>query len=126
MTDSEMRIRLAEAMGWTEVRPPGPRLGEDWTGMPPNGYRPNYRSDLPDPLECDQDAAMLRAWCLSRGWAIESRHTRGPSMVSILVPPDGCGPFSITADAEEPDPCRRERLALCRAVLQVIEAEVDR
>ena len=123
MTDHDMRIRLAEAQGWTDIMVPGPRprMGEDVTGMPPEGHRPGYCTELPDPLENDRDAAMLRAWCVGQGWSIETRHTCGPSMVSIICHPGHDEYFCIVADTEEPDPCRRERMALCRAVLQALE-----
>ena len=125
MTDHDLRIRLAEAQGWTDIMVPGPRprMGEDVTGMPPEGHRPGYCTELPDPLEDDSDAAQLRAWCVEQGWIVETRHTRGPSMASIAWTPDGDEHFHIVSHTEEPDPCRRERLALCLAVLQAIEAQ---
>ena len=117
MTEIEMRKRLAEAIGWTGVRMDCGNL----VGTRPDrhGSRCWY---APNPLENDYDAAMLRAWCVGRGWAVETRHTRGPSMASIIWPPGNDEHFCIVADTEEPDPCRRERRALCRAVLQAIEA----
>jgi hypothetical protein len=133
MTNDEMRQRLAEAMGWTDLKAPHPHplLGEDWTGIPPEGHRPSYRTELPDPLESDRDAAMLRAWCVGRGIEVYLDHA--PNRAGMWIA--GCSlarPNSLSKSRllgmsnvlqqEEPDPCRRERLALCRAVLQVIEA----
>lgn len=118
MTDHDMRKRLAEAMGWTNVH-------MDYGNLV--GMRPDHHGSrcwyAPDPLNNNNDAALLRAWCVGQGWSIETRHTRGPSMASIAWTPDGDEHFCIVADTEEPDPCRRERLALCRAVLQAIEAQ---
>ena len=129
MTHNEMRIRLAEAMGWTDIVVPGerPRMGEDVTGMPPEGHRPGYCTELPDPLESDRDAAQLRAWCVEQPWcgglvvAIDRR------AIEVTISDADGEPFDDTPHTVtrkgEPDPCRRERLALCRAALQAIEAQ---
>jgi hypothetical protein len=115
MTDHEMRIRLAEAMGWTDL---------DWysrpgwiTGLPP-GDRP--RDHVPSPLEFDTDAARLRAWCVERGWMVILACDKDGASATILeTEPSGNGHVSPSI---EPDPLRRERLALCRAVVQALEA----
>jgi len=126
MTDHEMRVRLAEAMGWTDL---------DWysrpgwiTGLPPGG-RP--RDHVPSPLEFDTDAARLRAWCVGRGWEVEAwgdpyhamlglhRIGRGEDSLYRRVTLSECR----VRFEDEPDPCRRERLALCRAVCQALEVE---
>lgn len=132
MTNHEMRVRLAEAQGWTDIMVPGPRprMGEDVTGMPPEGHRPGYYTELPDPLENDRDAAMLRAWCVGQGWTVKSEHTpvaltivnRAWPAVMVRVSRAPVVVSALVRHADEPDPCRRERLALCRAVLQAIEA----
>lgn len=125
MTHDEMRRRLAEAMGWMDIVTPGerPRMGEDVTGMPPEGHRPGYRTEIPDPLESDRDSALLRAWCAERGWRITCCHDEGAAWWRVSdLRCQGPRAESMVDAKEEPDYCRRERLALCRAVLQVVEA----
>lgn len=120
MTDHEMRVRLAEAMGWTEIRDP---LHPIWTtGMPPEGHRSCCRDAIPDPLEDDADAARLRAWCVGRGWmVIVACDEDGASATILETEPSGIGNEHVSPSIE-PDPLRRERLALCRAVVQALEA----
>lgn len=61
MTNTELRIKVAEAMGWTEIEPPIPSISYGWHGIPPacNDFRsgmelPRFESDL-------QACAELRA-----------------------------------------------------------------
>lgn len=126
MTDSEMRQRLAEAMGWMDLRAGAVRT---LSGVFPE-QNILVRTEVPDPLERDQDAALLRAWCVGKGWYVVIRHDGCPidraNVCLTLHDPEGLkkptimGAYSVMA-ADEPDPIRRERLALCRAVLQAIE-----
>lgn len=118
MTDHEMRVRLAEAMGWTDL---------DWysrpgwiTGLPPGG-RP--RDHVPSPLEFDTDAARLRAWCgREKRWTL-AMHSYHDVMVFSIYDEEGGFLAQVRAMAnDEPDPLRRERLALCRAVVQALGA----
>ena len=122
MTENEMRIHLAEAMRWTEIEENG--YG-DLVGMPPDD---NCREPLPDPLEDDTDAARLRAWMVGRGFSLQIIITTdlGPDAAGVRVrvykpDPDLSYDYSIAESwvwqQDEPDPLRRERLALCRAVL---------
>ena len=55
MTDHEMRIRLADAMGWTEIRdiPAGGLVG-----VPPGGG--GALTPIPNPREDDADAGRTR------------------------------------------------------------------
>jgi hypothetical protein len=119
MTDHEMRIRFAEAMGWTEIRdiPAGGLVG-----VPPGGG--GALTPLPNPLESDSDAARLRAWCVGRGWRLSGCHDEGAAWweVSYLSSCRGPRGDCMVRAAEEPDPLRRERLALCRAVVQALDA----
>ncbi len=116
MSDHEMRIRLAEAMGWTDL---------DWysrpgwiTGLPPGG-RP--RDHVPNPLEDDADAARLRAWCVGQRWTL-AMHSYHDVMVFSIYDEEGGFLAQVRAMAsDEPDPLRRERLALCRAVIQALD-----
>lgn len=126
MTDHEMRQRLAEAMGWTDLRAGAVRT---LSGVLPE-QNILVRTGVPDPLERDQDAALLRAWCVAQGWYLDLRAM--PDCLDRLGPRTGCtvtvryeqpvkaGMYWAYA-SEEPDYCRRERLSLCRAVLQAIE-----
>jgi hypothetical protein len=121
MTNDELRRRLLTAMGWTECSVAGPYHG--LMGLPP-GRTPDVGpyAPVPNPLESDRDAALLRAWCVGRGWTAELRCD--PHMAVGTVRDDyevilGQG---MVEKADDCDPCRRERLALCRAVLQAIEA----
>jgi len=138
MTEHEMRIRLAEAMGWTDLGPVSPCIRPHclWGTEPAGWFAPGSRARAgiiaPNPLESDRDAARLRAWCVGMGWDV-SIHLRpttaqedGWHSVTIteLTPCGGWreigigegGPFDAS------DPLRRERLALCRAVVQALEA----
>jgi hypothetical protein len=128
MTDHEMRIRFAEAMGWTEIRdiPAGGLVG-----VPPGGG--GALTPLPNPLESDSDAARLRAWCGRRGWRVridlEPGYTWGGGegygawpAVEVMVSRAPVVEGVLVRAAEEPDPLRRERLALCRAVCQALDA----
>lgn len=120
MSDHEMRVRLAEAMGWTDL---------DWyfrpgwiTGLPPGG-RP--RDHVPSPLEFDTDAARLRAWCVGKGWECNLFHGSEEGAVwtgSCVWDRRHAIHRVYVYHTEEPDPCRRERLALCRAVVQALDA----
>ena len=120
MTDHEMRIRLAEAMGWTDL---------DWyfrpgwiTGLPP-GDRP--RDHVPNPLESDRDAARLRAWCVGQGWELEVQHRLRTDLWEARVIVHDVASRQIAAstiDCTWNNPLRRERLALCRAVLRALDA----
>ena len=117
MTDIEMRKRLAEAMGWTSVH-------MDYGNLV--GTRPDHHGSrcwyAPNPLENDYDAAMLRAWCAEQGWRITCCHDEGAAWWRVSdLRCQGPRAECMVKAAEEPDYCRRERVALCRAVLQVIE-----
>lgn len=121
MTHDEMRRQLAWAQGWTDIT-----TGSDGDlyGSPPGTADPDEWDTVPDPLEDDSDAALLRAWVAKQGWAIRSTihplwavsaiHTTGLRHARI-------GTCTVLAQTE-PDLCRRERLALCWAVLKAIEA----
>lgn len=125
MTDHDLRIRLAEAMGWTDVREPQDpvQMGDDTTGIPPEGHRSGYRRPIPDPLESDRDAIILRAWCAGQGWRITCCHDEGAAWWRVSdLRCQGPRAESMVDAKEEPDYCRRERLALCRSVLAVLEA----
>ena len=125
MTDHEMRVRLAEAMGWTEIRTC--KIPDQVWGIDPDGNA----GTVPNPLESDRDAARLRAWCVGRGWEVEAwgdpyhamlglhRIGRGEDSLYRRVTLSECR----VRFEDEPDPCRRERLALCRAVCQALEVE---
>ena len=130
MTDSEMRIRLAEAMGWMDLRAGAVRT---LSGVLP-AQNILVRTEVPNPLESDRDAARLRAWCAAQGWYLDLRAM--PDGLDRLGPRTGCtvtvryeqpvkdGTYWAYA-SEEPDYCRRERVAFCRAVLAVLEAGGD-
>ena len=137
MTDHEMRIRLAEAMGWDDIYESSPipgvlrQYGTEPAGA--LGYDATRRVgiEIPDPLNNDTDAARLRAWCVGRGWEVEAwgdpyhamlglhRIGRGEDSLYRRVTLAECRVWH----EDEPDPCRRERLALCRAVCQALEVE---
>ena len=117
MTDIEMRIRLAEAMGWTDLQFRGLR-GDRLTGLNRDGFRRN----VPNPLDSDHDAALLRAWCAEQGWRITCCHDEGAAWWRVSdLRCQGPRAEAMVDTKEEPDYCRRERLALCRAVLAVVE-----
>lgn len=126
MTDHEMRIRLAKAMGWTEIQTS--RSGQTH-GVDPDGNA----GTIPNPLESDRDAARLRAWCVGQGFSLQIIITTdlGPDAAGVRVrvykpDPDLSRDYSIAESwvwqQDDPDPLRRERLALCRAVVQALDA----
>lgn len=120
MTDAEMRRRLAEAMGWTDIRPPAERvLGADWVGIPPKGCI----REIPDPLEDDRDASLLRAWVVEPEQDGLVQLDCDADDTEVLVWLDSGYAVATVTRTEEPDPCRRERLALCRAVVQALEVQ---
>ena len=127
MTDHEMRIRLAEAMGWTDIQTS--KISGQMHGVDPDGNA----GTIPNPLDNDRDAARLRAWCVGRGWdmSIHLRPTTaqddGWHSVTVTELPV-CGGWreigiGVAAPEDEPDPLRRERLALCRAVVRALDAD---
>jgi hypothetical protein len=118
MTDREMRVRLAQAMGWMDLRAGAVRT---LSGVFPE-QNILVRTEVPDPLESDRDAALLRAWCAGRGWRITCCHDEGAAWWRVSdLRCQGPRAESMADAKEEPDYCRRERLALCRAVLAVVE-----
>jgi len=134
MTDSEMhemRIRLAKAMGWHNIRTSASNAydadgcqyqSHKVLGAAP-GARPESNMHVPNPLESDRDAALLRAWCVGQGWRITCCHDEGAAWWRVSdLRCQGPRAEAMVDAKEEPDYCRRERLALCRSVLQVIEA----
>jgi hypothetical protein len=124
MTDHDLRIRLAEAQGWTDIMVPGPRprMGEDVTGMPPEGHRPGYRTELPDPLEDDSDAAQLRAWCVAQGWNVVLNCYPDLAVVSVYSADDEFLAQAWAGTTEDLSTIQRERLATSRAVARAIQA----
>lgn len=119
MTDHEMRVRIAEAMEWTEIEEDG--YG-DLVGMPPDD---NCREPLPNPLESDADAAALEVWCVTtRPWCagltivVDARSVEvcvdtyegDPDIESVVVHQD-----------TEPDPGQRRRSALCWAICRALD-----
>jgi hypothetical protein len=119
MTHDEMRRQLAWAQGWTDITTSS---DGDLYGSPPGTADPDEWDTVPDPLEDDSDAALLRAWCAGRGWRITCCHDEGAAWWRVSdLRCQGPRAESMADAKEEPDYCRRERLALCRAVVQVIE-----
>ena len=115
MTEHEMRIRLAEAMGYR--RSAGDCQYAPWLNAD------GYLAPVPDPLDGDRDAAQLRAWCVGQGWRITCCHDEGAAWWRVSdLRCQGPRAEALVDANEEPDYCRRERLALCRAVLAVLEA----
>lgn len=120
MTDHEMRVRLAEAMGWTDLdwqSRPGWIIGQD----PESGLRDH----VPDPLEDDADAARLRAWCVRQGWELEVQHRLRTDLWEARVIVHDVASRQIAAstiDCTWNNLLRRERLALCQAVIQALDA----
>ena len=128
----EMQQRLAEAMGWTDVReelflanscfdPPFREWG--FRGQPPGHPDECDRCLAPRPVEYDDDAALLRAWCLGQGWLVELRCDQYMAVANVREYVEVILGEGMVHREEDPDPRRRERLALCRAVIQAIQAE---
>jgi hypothetical protein len=140
MTDHEMRIRLAEAMGWTDLGPVSPCIRPHclWGTEPAGWFAPGSRARAgiiaPNPLESDRDAALLRAWCAGRRLCVVVDHRGDTNCCIVNVyrrvwadsadrrnhPAGHC--LGAWSSFDEPDPLRRERLALCWAVVQALEA----
>lgn len=132
MTDTEMRRRLAEAMGWTmlEWHPAWSGRRDDGTTWSAPGFMAGQYpgttglggdSGVPDPLEDDEDAALLRAWCVAPEQGGLVQIDCDADDTEVLVWLDSGYAVATVTSTEEPDPCRRERLALCRAVFQALE-----
>lgn len=118
MTDHEMRVRIAEAMGWTEIEENG--YG-DLVGMPPDD---NCREPLPNPLDDDTDAARLRAYFGNHGWRFRITHKadeRGTHAHCAfrLDDPIAFGGCTVFSD-EDPDYNARERRATCVAAVRAL------
>ncbi len=133
MTDHEMRVRLAEAMGWKDLETMSPcgRMPGLWGTEPAGWFAPGSRARpgiiAPNPLEFEPDAARLRAWCVEQDWCTGLIISSDCLGVEVTIygsdeEPIDDTPVTVTR-AGEPDPCRRERLALCRAVVQALEVE---
>jgi hypothetical protein len=119
MTDHEMRVRLAEAMGWTDIQTS--RSGQTH-GIDPDGNA----GTIPNPLDNDRDAALLRAWVVDQPWCTSLIVSSDFLDVEVTIygadgEPIDDTPITVTP-VGEPDPCRRERLAICRAVVQALDA----
>ena len=96
-------------------------------GLPP--WSPE--DHVPSPWS-STPAARLRAWCVDRGWRVridlEPGYTWGGGegygawpAVEVMVSRAPVVEVVLVRAAEEPDPLRRERLALCRAVLHALD-----
>ena len=131
MTDHEMRQRLAEAMGWTDLETVSPcgRMRGLWGSEPAGWFCPGSpaRSGIiaPDPLEDDRDAARLRAGCVEQGWNVALNCYPDVAVVSIYSADDeflAQAWVGATADFADLSTIQRERLAMGRAVARAIEA----
>ena len=133
VTDHEMRQRLADAMGWADMYESGHGMLFGTEPAADLGYDAPRRVGImaPDPLNSNNDAALLRAWCVGQGIEVYLEHAPNRAGMWIagcsLVRPNSAPKSRLLGMAnvlqqEEPDPCRRERLSLCRAVLEALEA----
>ena len=119
MTDHEMRMRLVSAMGWTDIQTS--KISGQTHGIDPDGNA----GTVPHPLDNDRDAARLRAWCVGQGWECNLFHGSEEGAVwtgSCVWDRRHAIHRVYVYHTEESDPCRRERLAMCRAVVQALEA----
>ena len=119
MTDHEMCVRLAEAMGWTDIQTS--QISGQMHGVDPDGNA----GTIPNPLDNDRDAARLRAWCVGQGWELEVQHRLRTDLWEARVIVHDVASRQIAAstiDCTWNNPLRRERLALCRAVLRALDA----
>ena len=132
MTDLEMQQRLAEAMGWTDVRietMSGTDLhGESVTVHVVKGLRPGYptgdlRRTCPRPATVDADAALLRSWLVGQGWTLRSIVDSVGASVCLnrYLDSDETIVYGCCYSDEVPDCATRERRALCGAALQAVE-----
>lgn len=118
MTEHEMRVRLVDAMGWTDIQTS--RSGQVH-GIDPDGNA----GTVPNPLDNDYDAATLEVWCVTtRPWCagltivVDARsvevcvdtHEGDPDAESVVVHQD-----------TEPNPWRRRRSALCWAICRALD-----
>ena len=70
----------------------------------------------------DRLARHFGAWCAEQGWRITCCHDEGAAWWRVSdLRCQGPRAEALVDANEEPDYCRRERLALCRAVLAVVE-----
>lgn len=123
MTDHEMRIRLVEAMGYHRCKKYRGSPSAPW--MDPDGV---YASTIPNPLESDADAAGLQAWMVKLLWEVTIQHyivaedALWYTRVVIHSVVSGGVVAATVSEVDEPSPIYRARLALCRAVLQALDA----
>ena len=118
MTDHEMRIRLAEAMGWTDIQTS--RSGQTH-GIDPDGSA----GTVPNPLDNDSDAAALEVWCVTtRPWCAGLTIIVDRLWVEVCVDTYEGDPdieSVVVHQDTEPDPGRRRRLALCWAIAYALD-----
>lgn len=121
MTDHELRIRLAEAMGWTDIQTS--KISGQMHGVDPHG---NIGS-VPNPMDNDRDAANLEAWCVDRGWVVRYTVEAVASWCGLnrSVKDDTPEYSASVYHDEEPDSRRRRRVSLCRAALQTLGGAED-
>ena len=128
MTDHEMRVKLDEAMGWTDLGPVSPCIRPHclWGTEPAGWFAPGSRARAgiiaPDPLESDADAARLRAWLIADYWEVRIVASRHDATAIVWREHDHRRHVETVHPATDPDPCCRDRLALCRAVVQALDA----
>lgn len=119
MTEHEMRVRLAEAMGYHRCTKYRGSPSAPWMG--PDGA---YASTIPDPLESDADAARLRAYFVNRGWRFRITHKADERGTHVhctfrLDDPIAFGGCTVFSD-EDPDYSARERRATCVAAVRAL------
>ena len=120
MTKHEMRQRLAEAMGWTEIRdiPAGGLVG-----VPPGGG--GDLTPIPNPLESDADAAALEVWCVTtRPWCAGLTIIVDRLWVKARVDTydgDPVAKWVVVYHDTEPDPRHSRRSAVCWAIAYALE-----
>lgn len=118
MTDHEMRIRLAEAMGWTDIQTSrsGQTHGIDLDGN---------AGTIPNPLDNDSDAAALEVWCVTtRPWCAGLTIIVDRLWVEVCVDTYEGDPDAesvVVHQDTEPDPRRRRRSALCWAICRALD-----
>jgi len=119
MTDQEMRQRLAEAMGWTDIQTS--KISGQTHGIDPDGNA----GTIPNPLDNDSDAAALEVWCVTtRPWCAGLTIIVDPARVEVCVDTYEGDPDAesvVVHQDTEPDPRRRRRSALCWAICRALD-----
>jgi hypothetical protein len=118
--DLELQRRVAEAMGWTDVRQhiqPALFGGEGRAHLYGISPGEDYFVEVPDPLTDPRETEKAKQWILDKGYGISLHIQPDGSTVCQIWPPEGRGAQLTNKSGDT------EAIAVCRALLAVVEWE---